>query len=235
MGMDLNYFPDIQLGDIAFNREESKHIIRVLRRKKGDEIFLTNGKGNRFKGIITNDNPTACQAEIIESNYIPKPRNFYLHIAIAPTKNMSRFEWFLEKAIEIGIDEITPVKCDHSERVTLKMDRLEKIMVSAIKQSQQLWLPKLNQLTPLHDLIASEFKGLKCIAYVDPENKTSLKSAFQHNHDTMILIGPEGDFSELELQSSILAGYTPISLGENRLRTETAAIVACHTINLLNQ
>jgi 16S rRNA (uracil1498-N3)-methyltransferase len=233
--MDLFFSPDIQLGDFAFNREESKHIIRVLRRKTGDEIFLTNGKGYLFKGIITEDNPIACLAEIIDKKLISKPGNSYLHIAIAPTKNINRLEWFIEKATEIGIDEITPIKCDHSERSNLKMERLEKILISAIKQSQQLWLPKLNPMMPLRNLINRSFNGQKFIAFVDTENKTSLKSAYHHNQDCLILIGPEGDFSEEEVRLAISAGYLQISLGENRLRTETAALVACHTINLINQ
>ena len=233
--MDLFFSSHIQPGDFTFNREESKHIIRVLRRKIGDEIFLTNGKGYLFKGIIIDDNPTACLAEIIDKKLISKPRDSYLHIAIAPTKNISRLEWFIEKATEIGIDEITPIDCDHSERINLKMKRLEKILVSAIKQSQQLWLPKLNPLMPLSDLLKMSFNGQKFIAYVDTKNKITLKSAYRKNQDCLILIGPEGDFSEQEVKSTISADYLQISLGKNRLRTETAALVACNTINLLNQ
>jgi 16S rRNA (uracil1498-N3)-methyltransferase len=148
---------------------------------------------------------------------------------------MGRFEWFLEKATEIGIDEITPVVCDHSERMHLNVDRIKKVMIAALKQSQQFWLPKLNQLCAIKDIINTDFGGQKFIAYVSKENKNSLKSAYLPKQDSIVLIGPEGDFSEQEVKSAISAGYRQISLGENRLRTETAAIVACHTINLLNQ
>ncbi len=233
--MDLFFSPDIQPGNFAFSREESKHIIRVLRRKNGDEISLTNGKGNLFKGIITDDKSFACLVDIVDSKFISKPENPYLHIAVAPTKNINRLEWFIEKATEIGIDEITPIECEHSERIKLKMERLEKIMISALKQSQQLWLPKLNPVVQLKELLEKDFTGQKFIAYVDSENKTDLKSAYRQKQDCIILIGPEGDFSEVEVESAIRLGYRQISLGENRLRTETAALVACHTINLLNQ
>lgn len=233
--MDLFFSPETRIGDFVFSREESKHISRVLRKKKGDELKLTNGKGYIFTGKIIDDHPAKCLVNISDSMQIPKNRPFYLHLAVAPTKNMGRFEWFLEKATEIGIDEITPITCDHSERVHINTDRLEKVMVAALKQSQQLWLPKLNSLRPLRDLITDDFKGQKFIAYVDPENLTSLKSACTPKQDSIVLIGPEGDFSGDEVKSAILEDYLQISLGENRLRTETAALVACHTINLLNQ
>lgn len=233
--MDLFYSPEIKPGSFTFKSVESKHIIRVLRRRKGDEIILTNGRGDQFKGTITDDNPNKCLADISESKFFPNPSPVHIHIAVAPTKNISRFEWFIEKATEIGINEISPMDCDHSERIKFKVDRLEKIMISALKQSQQFWLPKLNYLTSFEDILKTKFMGQKFIAYVDFENETTLKSAYQRDNDCVVLIGPEGDFSRQEVQSAISAGFTPISLGANRLRTETAALVACHTINLMNQ
>jgi 16S rRNA (uracil1498-N3)-methyltransferase len=233
--MDLFFSPDIRIGDFVFNREESKHISRVLRKKNGDELHLTNGKGYIFAGKIIDDNPSKCLVHLSGSKLIHKNKPFYLHIAVAPTKNMGRFEWFLEKATEIGIDEITPIACDHSERIHINAERLEKVMIAALKQSQQFWLPKLNPLRPLKEMLKDAFNGQKFIAYVDPENLLSLKSACIPKQDSIVLIGPEGDFSIDEVNSAISARYLQISLGENRLRTETAAIVACHTINLINQ
>jgi 16S rRNA (uracil1498-N3)-methyltransferase len=233
--MDLFFFPEVQPGDFTFNREESKHIIKVLRSKTGDELFITDGKGHLFAGKIDGDNPNKCSVKITSSKKMPKHRPYHVHLAVAPTKNMSRFEWFLEKATEIGIDEITPIKCDHSERLHINQQRLEKVMIAALKQSQQFWLPKLNPLQTLKELLRTDIKGQKFIAYVDMNNKTLLKSSYIPGKDSIVLIGPEGDFSEQEIELAISAGYLQISLGENRLRTETAAIVACHTINLLNQ
>jgi 16S rRNA (uracil1498-N3)-methyltransferase len=233
--MDLFFSPEVQPGDFTFNPEESKHIIRVLRRKRGDELSLTDGKGNLLIGQITDDHPNKCLVTIKDSKLMPKQRSYHLHLAVAPTKNMGRFEWFLEKATEIGIDEITPIACKHSERIHINTERLNKVMVAALKQSQQFWLPKLNPLQSIEDLIQLKVTGQKFIAYVDMDNKTSLKSAYIPGQDSIVLIGPEGDFSEQEVKAAISTGYLQISLGENRLRTETAALVACHTINLLNQ
>jgi len=229
------YSPEIKPGGFSFNSVESKHIIRVLRMKKGEGIILTNGRGERFEGTITDDNPNKCQANISKSKFMPNPNPVHIHIAVAPTKNISRFEWFIEKATEIGIGEITPMNCAHSERIRFKVDRSEKIIISALKQSQQFWLPKLNCLSSFDDILKVKFIGQKFIAYVDFENKATLKLAYQQGNDCFVLIGPEGDFSVQEVQSAISAGFTPISLGANRLRTETAALVACHTINLMNQ
>jgi len=233
--MDLFYSPDVQPGDFLFSREESRHITKVLRKKTGDSLSLTNGKGVLFSCRISDAHPQKCMVEIINTRHIPKPRPFKVHLAVAPTKNISRFEWFLEKATEIGIDEITPLKCDHSERLHINLDRLNKVLIAAIKQSQQCWLPKLNQLTTFGGLMEDDFDGQKFIAYVDRENTVTLKSLCLPAKDSIVLIGPEGDFSEREVDAAISSAYLQISLGKNRLRTETAALVACHTINLLNQ
>ncbi len=233
--MDLFFSTEVRVGEFSFSREESKHITRVLRKKIGNELFLTNGEGYMFSGKIFDDHPNKCLVDIFDSKRIPKKNSYHLHLAVAPTKNISRFEWFLEKATEIGIDEITPLACDHSEKMQINVGRLKKIMIAALKQSQQFWLPKLNRLQPMKDILNTDFSGQKFIAYVDKTNKTSLKSACVPNQDSLVLIGPEGDFSREEVESAISSDYRQISLGENRLRTETAALVACHTINLFNQ
>lgn len=233
--MNLFYTTDIKPGYFEFDSEESKHCIRVLRLKTGDKITLTNGLGMFFDGEIIDDNPKKCVVKIDASVRTEPQRSFHLHIAVAPTKNIGRFEWFIEKATEIGIDEITPLECDHSERIRIKPERFEKILISALKQSQQSWLPKFNPLTGFQTLIKSVKPAQKFIAFVDEKHDQTLKSAYLPGNDVIILIGPEGDFSPAEIRSAITAGFIPISLGKNRLRTETAAIVAVHTINLINQ
>jgi 16S rRNA (uracil1498-N3)-methyltransferase len=207
----------------------------VLRLKTGDKITLTNGLGMFFEGEIIDDNPRKCLVKIDDAVRTEPRKGFHLHIAVAPTKNISRFEWFIEKATEIGIDEITPLECDHSERIRIKPERFEKILISALKQSQQSWLPKFNPLTDFQTLITSAKAAQKFIAFVDEQHDQTLKSAYLPGSDAIILIGPEGDFSPAEIRSAITAGFIPISLGKNRLRTETAALVAVHTINLINQ
>jgi 16S rRNA (uracil1498-N3)-methyltransferase len=233
--MRLFFTPGIQ-GTIHFLDEaESKHAIRVLRLAKGDRISLVDGKGNFYDVRITDDHPQHCQVEVVAK--IPEfgKRNHYLHLAVAPTKNPDRFEWFLEKATEIGIDEITPVLCEHSERKMLKNDRLEKVIIAAMKQSLKAYLPKLNPLIPLKDVLQIPFAGKKFIAHCYDQNKMQLKNEIRGSYSNLILIGPEGDFSENEIELSLQKNFIPVELGKSRLRTETAAIVACHTANLINE
>lgn len=232
--MHLFYTPDIKGNIYTLNEIESKHCIRVLRLSLNDEIQLIDGKGGFFKAKIIDTDSKKCIVEVVSSQIEYSKRNHYLHIAIAPTKNMDRFEWFLEKATEIGIDEITPILCKHSERKIIKNDRLEKILVSAMKQSLKAYKPKLNELTSYQEFIAQEFKGQKYIAHCEENDKEFLKDLYKAQTDTVILIGPEGDFSPTEIESAKKAEYKEISLGNSRLRTETAGLVACHTINLLN-
>ncbi len=234
--MDLFYAGDIRLGECELNKEESAHIIKVLRKKKDDLLFFTDGKGNLYQGIILEDNVKKCVVNFTGKSHHPKKENYHLHIAVGPTKNINRTEWFVEKATEIGIDEITPLICEHSERKHLNHTRTEKVMIAAMKQSLKFRLPKLNPVTSFRDLMKKPFTGQKFIAWIDPDQKTTLlKKAYEAGNDAIVLIGPEGDFSPKEVEQAISAGYIPISLGENRLRTETAALVACHTINLMNQ
>ena len=208
---------------------ESKHCVRVLRKKNGDKINITDGKGNLYECIILNANSKHCEFSInktIQQNKISPP----LHIAIAPTKNIDRFEFFLEKTTEIGIQEITPLLAFNSERKNLKQERLDKIIVSACKQSKNFHFPKLNNLTTFKEILKTKTPQ-KLIAHCESQNKKELKD-FSFEQETLILIGPEGDFSTKEIKEAIEAGFKPVSLGKSRLRTETAGIVACTTVNL---
>lgn len=232
--MHLFYTPYISGTSYTLIEEESKHAVRVLRLTEGDEIQLIDGKGNFFEARIVDANPKHCSVEVIGQQAEYGKRNSYLHIAVAPTKNIDRLEWFLEKATEIGIDEITPILCEHSERKVIKDDRLEKVIVSAMKQSLKAYLPKLNPMTPLSELLGADFSGKKFIAHCYEQDKRTLKNEVVGSLSNLILIGPEGDFSEAEVEMAIKTnGFIPVSLGQSRLRTETAALVACHTCNLL--
>ncbi|MGQ7868879.1 16S rRNA (uracil(1498)-N(3))-methyltransferase [Sunxiuqinia sp. sy24] len=231
--MQLFYTPDITEPNYCLDETESKHAVRVLRLTTGNTIQLIDGNGNFFEAKITDAHPKRCQVEIIKKTSEFNKRNHYLHLAVAPTKNIDRFEWFLEKATEIGIDEITPVLCDHSERKVIKNERLEKVIVSAMKQSLKAYLPKLNPFTPLKNLLEANFEGKKFIAHCYEQNKKELKNELRNSQSNLVLIGPEGDFSEAEVAWAIERQFIPVSLGQSRLRTETAAVVACHTVNLL--
>ena len=220
----------------TFSREESKHIIRVLRKEIGDTIYITNGKGYLFTSSVIDENPNKCTVTIDSKEY-HEPSSQYLHIAVAPTKGNDRFEWFLEKATEIGISEITPLLCEHSERKTIKWERYNKILQSALKQSLQYHLPKLNALTPYKDFLTNMkvTNGLKCIAHCEEGKKIAFSDTLAKQKEVLILIGPEGDFSVNEIQNAILQGFKVVSLGETRLRTETACLWVCCTFaNLKN-
>lgn len=232
--MQIFYAPDISGNIYTLNEEESKHCIRVLRLVEGDEITLVDGKGGMFKTRIAKPEPKRCQVEVIEAKTEYEKRNHYLHIAIAPTKNIERFEWFLEKATEIGIDEITPLLCEHSERKVVNNERLEKIIVSAMKQSIKAYLPKLNEMVAFKQFIQGKNEGVLYIAHCYKKDLSHLKTEIQPKKNSTILIGPEGDFSPDEVSLAIQCKFKEISLGNSRLRTETAGIVACHTVNLIN-
>lgn len=233
--MHLFYTPDIVSDHYELNDEESRHCIKVLRRRKGDIISLTDGKGNLYAAELVNDNPKKCKLNIIEINSHFGQRNFNIHLAVAPTKNINRFEWFLEKATEIGIDEITPVICENSERKTLNQNRMKKILVAALKQSLKAYLPKLNEPLHFNDLIKKQSQIKKYIAYIDDDVTLTLKNDYKKGENVILLIGPEGDFSLSELNLARQHEFYPISLGNSRLRTETAAVVACSTIHFLNE
>ena len=219
--------------EIVLSKEESKHATKVLRKKEGDILNFTDGKGGFYKAEITVADTKKCRLQIISSEQKPKQHNCYLHIAIAPTKNMDRYEWFLEKATEIGIDEITPIICDHSERKVLKTERCNRILLSAIKQSLKFHLPKLNEAISLKEFLKQDFEGNKYIAHCEDGNKTELRKEEKANKTT-VLIGPEGDFSTSEIEIALQNQFKAVNLGTSRLRTETAGIVAVYTINIFN-
>ena len=213
--------------------EESKHCVKVLRKTNGDEISVLDGKGQLYNCLITNASHKKCEFEITSTSSFDR-HDRYRHIAIAPTKNNDRIEWFVEKATEIGIDEISFIACDHSERSNLKIDRIEKKAISAMKQSLKYYLPKLNSLVSFKEFITSQkaSPNYKAIAYVDFENPVQLIDQLKDQESIVCLIGPEGDFSQQEVSLAQQAGFEKVALGNSRLRTETAGIVSCHLMNL---
>ena len=236
--MQLFYNSEIstETKQLTFDKIESRHIVRVLRKKESDILHITNGKGFLFDAKIIIASDKKCIAEIIEVQEKPKPWDYYLHIAIAPTKNNDRYEWFLEKATEIGIDEITPIICSNSERRNIKLERFEKIIQSAMKQSLKFTLPKINKPIKFGDFINQKNEGTLCIAHCeDDNNKNLLKSVVNPSEKTTILIGPEGDFSPQEITKALDKKFIPISLGEGRLRTETAGLVAVNIVSFINE
>lgn len=235
--MQLFYSPDINQDNdtFTFDKEESKHIVRVLRKKSGDLLHVSDGKGTLFTTEIILESDKKCVTKIIEFHKEPTPKH-HLHIAVAPTKMNERYEWFLEKATEIGVGEITPIICEHSERKIVKMERFEKIVQSAMKQSLQNYLPKLNEPIALKDFLKQEFSGDLYIAHCEEDKeKTLLKNAITPDKNYLLLIGPEGDFSTKEINQAIEKGFIPVSLGHTRLRTETAAVVGVHSFVFANQ
>lgn len=219
---------------VSLGSEESFHCVKVLRMRSGDALHLTDGKGNLYEGVILSQDIKSCPVMLTRVTPDFGKRPFRLNMAVAPTKNIARFEWFLEKATEIGVDEITPLICEHSERVQIRIDRLQKIIVSAAKQSLKTFLPILHEPLKFSDFIKLNHPSSRFVAYVEEHQPLHLKTAYQ-NGDCTILIGPEGDFSRNEMDEAKKQGYIPVSLGPSRLRTETAAIVACHIINIVNE
>ncbi|MFP4845955.1 16S rRNA (uracil(1498)-N(3))-methyltransferase [Winogradskyella sp. PE311] len=234
--MQLFYNPNISENDSTFNfdKDESRHIVKVLRKKIGDTLHITNGRGWLFEAELTLVEQKHCTVKI-KSQQLQTKREFKLHLAVAPTKMNDRYEWFLEKATEIGIEEITPIICDNSERKVVKLERFEKIIQSAMKQSLQCYLPKLNALMTFKDFVTQGVNVQKYIAHCEDTDRQSLKSELKSNNDCLILIGPEGDFSAQEIETALEQNFKPVMLGETRLRTETAAIVACHSVALMHE
>lgn len=234
--MQLFYNPTIDetTENFSFDKEESKHIIKVLRKKDTDILFVTNGLGLLFKTEITLASDNKCTVKILSIDKT-EPSKFKLHLAVAPTKMNDRYEWFLEKATEIGIHEITPIICDRSERKVVNKERFEKILLTAMKQSNVLFLPKLNDAIPFKEFIKLKNNGLQLIAHCEETDKKTLKSVLKLGENVTMLIGPEGDFSEKEIALAVENNYIPVSLGNTRLRTETAAIVACHSVVFFNE
>ncbi len=236
--MHIFYTPDISVGAASYtlSEEESKHCIRVLRLQVDDTVMLVDGKGGFYTAQIIDPHPKKTVLSIVDVKHAYGKRNHYLHIAVAPTKNIERIEWFLEKATEIGIDEVSLTLCQRSERKDAKVERLDKIITSAVKQSLKAYHPVLNPLQPLNKLISQPFDGQKFIAHCLPgDSKVSLASQLHAGGKSLILIGPEGDFTEKEIGEALQNGFKPITLGDSRLRTETAALEACFEVNFLNR
>ena len=233
--MQLFYNPDLDnsVSQFVFSEEESRHIVKVLRKKKGDDLLVTNGTGYFFNAKILEADNKRCKMEITSSKR-EHPKRHWLHMVISPTKISYRFEWFLEKATEIGVHEITPIICERSELKAIKIDRMKKLIETAMKQSLQSYLPKLNDAISFKEYISKPSTGLLFIAHCEDKEKMELKRGVVADKDVTVLIGPEGDFSHSEIKLAEEKGFIPISLGKNRLRTETAAIVVCTTVALIN-
>ncbi|MDO5972067.1 16S rRNA (uracil(1498)-N(3))-methyltransferase [Flavivirga aquimarina] len=234
--MQLFYNPDItdSTKQFSFPKDESKHIVKVLRKNVGDTLYITNGNGWLFTAEITIPNINKCMAVVIAKSLQTK-RDYHLHLAVAPTKMNDRYEWFLEKATEIGIDSITPIICDRSERKVIKPERFERILQSAMKQSLNCYLPKLNDAISFKSFLKQDFSGNLFIAHCEKTDRKSLKHTLKPKQNITILIGPEGDFSVKEIKMAIETNFIPVTLGETRLRTETAAMVACHSVAFINE
>lgn len=238
--MQLFYNPNIDIEFIGVGSilelpsEEALHAIRVLRNKPGDIIWLTDGKGNMLRGKISEISKRDCSVEIEEINSNYGTRSVYIHAAVAPTKNISRFEWFLEKATEMGVDEITPLICAHSERRNVNIERLEKVITSAVKQSLKAWHPTLNPPEDFKKFVKTNRESELFMAHLTHEEQPLLKDTAKSKKHITVIIGPEGDFSPEEITLSQEEGYKLISLGPERLRTETAALASVFTINLIN-
>jgi 16S rRNA (uracil1498-N3)-methyltransferase len=235
--MNLFYCPEILSREALLSPEESAHCIRVLRMGKGEKVQLTDGRGTLFEAIITLPDARQCRLEIVSSLKVPPARNFNLHIAIAPTKSIDRFEWFIEKAVETGIDMITPLLCQRSERRQLRTDRLQKLIIATVKQAQVTYLPILNALTGFDDLVRRYSGPLenRFIAHCGDTPRKKLQEAVLTGKDAVVLIGPEGDFTPEEINLAEGEGFIQVSLGPNRLRTETAGVVAINSLILLNE
>lgn len=230
------FFASNIVGDVLeFDEEEIRHL-QVLRYKPEDQIQVVDGKGNWYVAELIDLGKKRALAKVLQCTSSANRKPYHLHLAIAPTKNMDRLEWFLEKATEIGVDEITPILCRNSERTQVRLDRLEKILLSAMKQSLKVFLPRLNPLTPLKTFIQEQenFVGQKCIAWIsDPPGKL-LQQTYIPGQNVIVVIGPEGDFAPDEIELAVQHHFVPVSLGQSRLRTETAGVVAVHTIELMN-
>jgi 16S rRNA (uracil1498-N3)-methyltransferase len=234
--MQIFYAPDITGDTYTLDEKESKHLIRVLRMTKGESVKLIDGNGILYEGIISNPDQNKCSIDITGKIKDFEKRNYRLHIAISPLKNPERFEWFIEKSVEIGIDEITPLLCRNTEKPGIKSERLNNLIISAMKQSLKATKTILNEPTSFKDFINKDLMGIRMIAHCDKSNeRKNVSEVYSKNDNSIILIGPEGDFTRDEVDSAVNRGFLPVHLGQSRLRTETAGIAACHSIYLINQ
>lgn len=233
--MHIFYSPNVSADNTCLDATESWHCIHVLRLSKKDTIHIIDGKGGLYTAEITDPNPKCCGLRVVESIKDYGKKKYAIHIAIAPTKNINRFEWFLEKATEVGVDQITPLLCQRSERKTLNMERLERLLVAAMKQARQAFLPTLNRMIPMEEFLFGDQPDKGFIAHCMKGPQRLLKESYMPEENAMVMIGPEGDFTREEIEAAKEKNIQEVSLGPGRLRTETAGLVACFTINLLNQ
>ena len=234
--MQIYYAPDISGNSYTLDENESKHLIRVLRMTKGSGVRLIDGKGNLYEGIISDPDQKKCTIDITRKIMDFEKRNYRLHIAISPLKNTERFEWFVEKSVEIGIDEITPLLCRNTEKQGIKTVRAENIITSAMKQSLKATRTLLNEPCSLEDIISMDMKGIRMIAHCNNSiARQKISDVYSKNESVTILIGPEGDFTRNEIDQAIQSGFSPVHLGPSRLRTETAGVSACHSVYFINQ
>ena len=230
--MRLFYSPNIEI-DKALNEDESRHAIKVLRLKEGDKIEVLDGNGSAYIAEISSANPKRCELSILNKTKHNR-KSYSLEVVVSPTKNSDRIEWFLEKATEIGIDKLTLIQTERSERKKVRIDRLEKIAISAMKQSKTYFLPEISELQSYQEVVSQKFDGQRFIAHCIEDEKHHLKSQILEKKSYQILIGPEGDFTESEIELAIKNDFKPVTFGENRLRTETAALFACGLCSVIN-
>jgi 16S rRNA (uracil1498-N3)-methyltransferase len=231
--VNLFYQPLLPQGVNYLDEDESRHCVKVLRSRQGDSIVITDGTGYFYQAVVQEANPSRCTFAVTGKTSEAK-KDFRIHIAIAPAKNPDRIEWFIEKSCELGIDKITFIRTEHTEKIFLKKDRLLKVAVSAMKQSLKATLPNISDVVPAADLINQADEEQKFIAHVDELNPVHLLNAARRGGSSLVLIGPEGDFSADEVSAATALGFLKVSLGKSRLRTETAGVAACHILNLVN-
>ena len=234
--MQIFYVPGITGDTCVMDENESRHCIRVLRMTRGDRLKLVDGKGTLYEGFISDPDPAQCEITITAITRNFEKRSYRLHIAISPIKNQERFEWFVEKSVEIGVDEITPVICRNTEKPGIKRDRINNIIISAMKQSIKAFIPVLNDPVAFGEFISSDPGGIKMIAHCSPlYERSKIDQVYEKDRDAVILIGPEGDFTGDELSLAFKNGFKSVHFGTSRLRTETAGIAACHSVYFINQ
>ena len=233
--MNLFYSTEIDGHTIVLGEEESRHCVKVLRKTVGDEIHVIDGNGNLYTAQIVSVGKRDCVCEIVSTTEHFGSHDYYVRMCVAPTKNIDRFEFFVEKAVEIGVDEIVPLLCENSERKTINLERVERIVLSAMKQSYKATKPDIVEMTDIKKVLSAAYNGKKCIAHCENQEKQLLRDVAEKHGEITILIGPEGDFSIKEIELAKQNGWIPVSLGESRLRTETAAIAAVHTVEVMNQ
>ncbi|AHJ98011.1 16S rRNA (uracil(1498)-N(3))-methyltransferase [Hymenobacter swuensis] len=226
---DLTTAPTYQLPE-----DESKHAVRVLRLTEGDPVLLVNGQGSVYEAAVAEANPKRCLLRVVQTQQVAR-RAYQVHLAVAPTKNLDRMEWLVEKATEMGVDTITFLRCARSERREMKLDRLEKIAISALKQSGQAWLPQLTELTDFGRFLPTVAPETTFIAHLEDGERTPLARVAALGSGCCVLIGPEGDFTPQEIAAAFARGIRPVTLGASRLRTETAALAAVHTVHVARE